>query len=783
MRISYRIATVGGIPVVFAVFIALFAWLLLKQADRSREAAVQAGAAYRDMLAATGARDAYVRSAAAERGTHEAKFRDASERARQSLAKLEALADGSEQAAVVARARSALDRHSDRMRELSRTTAESDAQIHSMADQERTLLALTERARQRQHASNGALLTSLAEGDQRLRTSREIVDHLHEVRAALLHARAAAAPSDGADRLERSFEARDAVVTLDRVRRTLAALQQALARASRSTAQSPGLPSGDVYGAAAEDLGVLHASLTLETLSGLAARFDPAIERLLKVATTGYTAVQDEVASLLEFSVTANVIGQETQNLAVAALTLSARTTGALTRRDTDALEAATADSATLSGRVAALPISPLIQDEMLAAVAAWRAGLERATRALVRQNDAIAIMDADAAAVTESAQQLDDSFHASATRSAGLLDTLLATGASAALLLAAGAAYMVARSITRPLRRLQRATLRLAGNPRDSRLAGLDRQDELGDMARAVDHFVAEIIQREDDLRRAKERADATLAELKRTQAHLIQVEKLASLGQMVAGVAHEINTPLGIALTTSTHLQERIPRIVAQVEAGRLRRRELDRFLHELREASDLLVNNTIRAAELVQRFKQVAVDQPRGTPQRLELRPCLEDLLRTLEPSWAATGHRVHLDCPEGLWIVGYPDALEQIVTQLVSNALTHGYDGSRRGVVTVTAVAASPGTVDLICADDGKGIQPEHREQVFDPFFTTRRDAGHAGLGLHIVFNAVNQMGGSVAVDSAPERGARFVVHLPRTVAAGAAPDGAGLLAQG
>ena len=777
MKISYRIATVGGIPVVVAALIAVFAGLLLQHAERSREAAVLAGAAYRDMIAATAARNDFIRSARGARDVHARQFQQVSERAQDALGALEGMADKGAQAETVLSARHAAERHTRRMGELIRVTAESDDRVRDMAVQETTLLALTDQARKRQHDSNVAVSQSLAEGDRRLRTSREIVDRLRDLREALLQAQLAMARTglEGANGEGGDFARREAVLAAERVVRTVDALHAALSHDDVAL-----LPAGNVYEAAAAEIGRLQAEpLDRRALPALAPRFDALAARVLKVANTGYNAIQDEVAELLRFSVSANDIEQETQNVAVIALRLSARSADALTERDTDILKAVAAESAMLWSRVAALPISPLIQDEMLAAIAAWRTGLERATEALARQNEALAAMDADASAIMDTARRLNDLFQVSAERSADLLHTILVVGATIGLLLAAGAAILVARGIVRPLRQLQRTTLRLARDPRDGEVADLHRQDELGDVARAAHCFVIEINRREDDLRRAKERADATLAELRRTQAHLVQAEKLASLGQIVAGVAHEINTPLGIILTTSTLIKDKLSKVAASLEAGQLRRRDLERFLHDLGDISDLLVGNTVRAAELVQRFKLVAADQSHEERRRFDLRSCLQDVLRGLEPSWQPAGHRVRLECPEGLWIDSYADALGQITAHLLANSLAHGFETGRAGTFTVTAALLPLQGVELAFADDGKGIAPEDRDWIFDPFFTTGRDRGHAGLGLHIVYNTVSRLGGSIVFQDASPRGARFVLRLPTTAsrAAPAAPAAA------
>ncbi|WP_155903712.1 HAMP domain-containing protein [Azospirillum brasilense] len=413
-----------------------------------------------------------------------------------------------------------------------------DARARGMAEQEARLLALAEQARQRQHAANTTLVASLAEVDRQLLASRTVVDGLHDLREAVLRARLAAkdaaaitdsyAPPEAQPRFD------SLAPSLDRVECIADRLAASLARAGEGTGRD-GVPAAadDVYGTALAELTRLRAErLDRWTLPELAPRYDAVAQRVLDITGTGHGAVQAEVAELLRRTVSAHAMEQETQTVAMTALSLSGRTLRALERRDTRGLRDVAADSGRLRDRVVGLPISPLIQDEMLAAITAWRDGLERATDGLARQNGAIAAMDMDAAAVMNTARHLNDLFQDSAVRSAGLLRSTLLIGATIGLLFAAGAALLVAGGITRPLRRLQDATRRLAHDPSDGQVSDLDRRDELGDMARAVHHFAAEINRREDELRRAKEQADSTLAELRRTQAHLVQAEKLGRGG-----------------------------------------------------------------------------------------------------------------------------------------------------------------------------------------------------------------------------------------------------------
>jgi signal transduction histidine kinase len=269
--------------------------------------------------------------------------------------------------------------------------------------------------------------------------------------------------------------------------------------------------------------------------------------------------------------------------------------------------------------------------------------------------------------------------------------------------------------------------------------------------------------------LRRAKNRADATLAELRETQSNLIQAEKLASLGQLVAGVAHEINTPLGVALTTATTLEREVGQVRERAKSGRLARSDFDAGLSRLGEGTRLLVSNLTRVIDLVYGFKQVAVDQASGERRRFELSSWLNELLTSLGPLLRKSGHEVAVECPSDLELDSYPGSLGQVLTNLIMNAIVHAYPAGASGRLTITVAKFSQRVVRIVFADNGKGIAPEHIGKIFDPFFTTGRDRGSTGLGLHIVYNLVTaKLQGVISVESRPGEGARFTIDVPLTV---------------
>ncbi|WP_245986845.1 PAS domain-containing sensor histidine kinase [Azospirillum thermophilum] len=288
------------------------------------------------------------------------------------------------------------------------------------------------------------------------------------------------------------------------------------------------------------------------------------------------------------------------------------------------------------------------------------------------------------------------------------------------------------------------------------------------GPAVQAVVVDVTREVEAEEALRQSRDAAEQALRELKATQASLIQAEKMASLGQLVAGVAHEVNTPIGITITGASQLQALMEELERQHAAGALRRSDFQRFLTDGQEMANLILANCTRAANLVQSFKLVAVDQSSDERRSFLLREYVEELLRSLHPTYKnRQGLQIVIDCPEEIELDGYPGALSQILTNLIMNALIHALEPEEPGTITIAARLTDRKTVELIVADTGRGIAPEVLPKIFDPFFTTRRGSGGSGLGLHIVYNLVtSRLHGTISVDSGLGRGTRFTLRFPR-----------------
>ncbi len=273
-------------------------------------------------------------------------------------------------------------------------------------------------------------------------------------------------------------------------------------------------------------------------------------------------------------------------------------------------------------------------------------------------------------------------------------------------------------------------------------------------------------VVQRTEELQEANRNLHSSLDELQRTKDHLVQSEKLAALGELVAGVAHEINTPVGIGVTAASHLELKTREIEGLHQSGKLKRSDLEGYLNTASESSGALLSNLTRAAELIRSFKQVAVDQSTQERRRFNLKQYIDGVLLSLRPKLKKTHHGVVVECPDELELDSYPGAFSQIITNLVMNSLIHGFEHKEQGAIRIKAYWED-GALVLRYSDDGCGMGEALRSRMFEPFYTTKRGQGASGLGLHIVYNLVNQsLGGSITCESAPGQGTTFVIRIPQ-----------------
>ncbi|MBU2552148.1 MAG: PAS domain S-box protein [Proteobacteria bacterium] len=257
-----------------------------------------------------------------------------------------------------------------------------------------------------------------------------------------------------------------------------------------------------------------------------------------------------------------------------------------------------------------------------------------------------------------------------------------------------------------------------------------------------------------------------ASLEALQKTQEHLIQSEKMSALGGLVAGVAHEINTPVGIGVTVASFLQQKTKEFSEMVIQERLKRSDLDAYMNTALDSSNMILSNLRRAVNFIQTFKQVAVDQSSEERRQFKLKAYIEDVLFSLRPKLKKTHHTIEVSCPEGLELYSYPGAFSQIITNLVVNSLIHGLEFKDEGQIRFEVTEREDG-IRFRYSDDGRGIDAKHLTKVFDPFFTTKRGQGGSGLGLHMVYNQVTQtLGGQIDCYSSPGKGATFDIWIPK-----------------
>ncbi|MFT5023059.1 MAG: signal transduction histidine kinase [Colwellia sp.] len=259
-----------------------------------------------------------------------------------------------------------------------------------------------------------------------------------------------------------------------------------------------------------------------------------------------------------------------------------------------------------------------------------------------------------------------------------------------------------------------------------------------------------------------------STLEKLHQFQGQLVESEKMASLGDMVAGVAHEVNTPIGLGVTASTLLSDRLLEIKKAFDDKTLKSSQLKKFLVEGEENTAIIYRNLKRAAELIASFKKVAVDQSSEEARTFNIKNLFDDILLTLAPQIKKLPFIINVDCPSELVIKSKPGPINQIIINLIQNSINHGFDDRDHGVITIqTSISSDMLTIDY--QDDGRGIEPSIMNKIFEPFTTTKRGSGGSGLGLHLVYNLVTQaLGGKISFISEIEKGVNFKIIIPTQV---------------
>lgn len=304
--------------------------------------------------------------------------------------------------------------------------------------------------------------------------------------------------------------------------------------------------------------------------------------------------------------------------------------------------------------------------------------------------------------------------------------------------------------------------------------------RDEKGNITGAIETLIdvtqlKRIQTNLEDLNRELEaRVEARNQELQRAMGQLVQSEKLAALGSLVAGVAHELNTPIGNVMAVASTLTEEAAEFSNKLLSGAARRSDVEKGAKRLLEASTLIERNATRAAKLINDFKEIAVDQSSTRRRQFSLRAIVEEVLHTTQPIFKGRGVHVNVDIPDDLTLDSYPGPLEQILTNFLTNSVHHGFDGRDAGQIVVRASLAGE-RVLLDYKDNGCGIPATSLPHIFEPFYTTKLGRGGSGLGMYIVYNLVhNVLSGSVTVQSQEGQGTHITLDLPRVAPASVQP---------
>lgn len=260
-----------------------------------------------------------------------------------------------------------------------------------------------------------------------------------------------------------------------------------------------------------------------------------------------------------------------------------------------------------------------------------------------------------------------------------------------------------------------------------------------------------------------------AAMVQLQKTQSQLVEKEKQASLGMLVAGVAHEINTPIGICVTASSNLSEEVCQLKQAYASEQLSEKQLLEFFELCDESALIIHKNNERASQLIRSFKQIAVDQSSDELREFDIKQYIDEIMLSLRPQLKKVAHKIDISCAEGIHCYSYAGTLSQIFTNLIMNSLIHAFEPDQIGHISIR-VEDNSDMLSIYYQDDGKGLDEEETKRLFDPFFTTKRNQGGSGLGTHLIHNLVTQkLQGSITIDTALGKGLAYQINLPKVIA--------------
>lgn len=306
---------------------------------------------------------------------------------------------------------------------------------------------------------------------------------------------------------------------------------------------------------------------------------------------------------------------------------------------------------------------------------------------------------------------------------------------------------------------------------------------DELNQLGHSIVDMSKKISTRERDLNKVKDEISNhklilenevelqtrelrnTLESLHEAQDTIIESEKMVALGSMVAGIAHEINTPVGIIVTASSFLQDQTVDLLDDYNNNKLGKKSFTTYCENVISTTSLILSNSKRSAELIRSFKQVAVDQTNDDLRKIFVKDYVESIITSLQPNFKKTNYTVNLDVKENYQVETFPGAIAQIITNLIFNSIKHGFEGLDKGEIHIS-ISIQNDVLNLVFIDDGIGMSQENVKKIYEPFFTTKRSSGGSGLGMHIVYNLVTQkLKGSVSCTSKLKLGTSFELNFP------------------
>jgi two-component system NtrC family sensor kinase len=318
------------------------------------------------------------------------------------------------------------------------------------------------------------------------------------------------------------------------------------------------------------------------------------------------------------------------------------------------------------------------------------------------------------------------------------------------AILLLIALWFIIRKLLIHPLLKIREAAISVKKGSAYKEIS-LDSSQEINEVASAFNEMVHNLEWR--------------YTELQLAQKHLVESEKMVALGNLVAGVSHEINTPIGIGVTAASYMDEKSKAFQSLFQESKMKRSDLEDYLKTVRETTGMIQTNLFRASELIRSFKQVAVDRSIETKRRFMIKEYIQEVLISLQPNLKKTKHKVWITGKDEIIVFSDPGAISQIVTNLIMNSLIHAFGPEDEGQITID-ITSHYNELFLHYSDNGKGMPQDVLGQIFDPFFTTNRGGGGTGLGMHIVYNLVTQsLGGTIKCESKVGAGTDFIIQIP------------------